>query len=150
MPRDGIRRDADQAQTHTILGSKNQRGLTQLAVDVVFRSIGENMLDMHSLYAAQDSLQACDASESPLTLASQFFDAGEHLGASRAGSRAGTPMIVRPRQPTLSSINSPSAARQVSTLLGTIPGAFPRESVTSLKSVRLVNDTEETLRFEER
>ncbi|KAH6970997.1 P-loop containing nucleoside triphosphate hydrolase protein [Ilyonectria sp. MPI-CAGE-AT-0026] len=80
-------------KTHTILGSKNQRGLTQLAVDVVFRSIGENMLDMHSLYAAQESLQACDASESPLTLASQFFDAGEHLGASRAGSRAGTPMI---------------------------------------------------------
>ncbi|KAF7552667.1 hypothetical protein G7Z17_g4188 [Cylindrodendrum hubeiense] len=82
-------------KTHTILGSKNQRGLTQLAMDVVFRSIGENMLDMHSLYAAQDSLQACDASESPLTLAPQFFDAGEHTTASRAGSRAATPMINR-------------------------------------------------------
>ncbi|KAH7131589.1 P-loop containing nucleoside triphosphate hydrolase protein [Dactylonectria estremocensis] len=80
-------------KTHTILGSKSQRGLTQLAMDVVFQSIGDNMLDSHALYAAQDSLQACDASESPLTTAAQFFDAGEHTTASRAGSRAATPMI---------------------------------------------------------
>lgn len=82
-------------KTHTILGNKTQRGLTQLTMDVLFRSIGENMVDSHSVYAAQDSLQASDASESTLTVASYFFDPpyAESLAASRAGSRAGTPMF---------------------------------------------------------
>ncbi|KAM6514593.1 hypothetical protein FSOLCH5_008832 [Fusarium solani] len=82
-------------KTHTILGNKTQRGLTQLTMDVLFRSIGENMVDSHSVYAAQDSLQASDASESALTVASHFFDPpyAESLAASRAGSRAGTPMF---------------------------------------------------------
>ncbi|KAK7419685.1 hypothetical protein QQZ08_010772 [Neonectria magnoliae] len=138
-------------KTHTILGSKSQRGLTQLAMDVVFRSIGENMLDTHALYAVQESLQACDASESPLTVAPQFLDAsGETTMASRAGSRAATPMIVRPRQPLLSYVNSPSATRQVSTLAGAIPGAFPRESIASPKSVRLVSDAPESPRPKQR
>ncbi|KAM6525665.1 hypothetical protein FALCPG4_011202 [Fusarium falciforme] len=82
-------------KTHTILGNKAQRGLTQLTMDVLFRSIGENMVDSHSVFAAQDSLQASDASESTLTVASHFFDPpyAESLAASRAGSRAGTPMF---------------------------------------------------------
>ncbi|KAI5458764.1 P-loop containing nucleoside triphosphate hydrolase protein [Mariannaea sp. PMI_226] len=116
-------------KTHTILGSKSQRGLTQLAMDVVFRSIGERMLDSHSLYAVHDSLQACDASESALTLASEFFDTSRDAAPSRAGSRAATPMIVRPQEQTLSFVNPPSAAcQEVSSLVGSMPmpGAFPR------------------------
>ncbi|KAJ3464669.1 hypothetical protein MRS44_009455 [Fusarium solani] len=124
-------------KTHTILGNKTQRGLTQLTMDVLFRSIGENMVDSHSVYAAQDSLQASDASESALTVASHFFDPpyAESLAASRAGSRAGTPMFVRTQNSILSFVKSPG--RQVSKLVGNMPGAFPRDSVaTSPKSDR--------------
>ncbi|KAL6365564.1 hypothetical protein LRP88_01563 [Fusarium phalaenopsidis] len=101
-------------KTHTILGNKTQRGLTQLTMDVLFRSIGENMVDSHSVYAAQDSLQASDASESALTVASHFFDPpyAESLAASRAGSRAGTPMFVRTQNSILSFVKSPERERR--------------------------------------
>ncbi|KAG5799546.1 hypothetical protein H9Q69_001384 [Fusarium xylarioides] len=81
-------------KTHTILGSKTQRGLTQLTMDVLFRSIGENILDPNAAFTAQDSLQAIDGAESSLTAASHFFDPPfRDSVASRAPSRAGTPML---------------------------------------------------------
>ncbi|EWG51052.1 hypothetical protein FVEG_16734 [Fusarium verticillioides 7600] len=81
-------------KTHTILGSKTQRGLTQLTMDVLFRSIGENILDPNAAFTAQDSLQAIDGTESSLTTASHFFDPPfRDSVASRAPSRAGTPML---------------------------------------------------------
>ncbi|QUC16026.1 uncharacterized protein UV8b_00267 [Ustilaginoidea virens] len=81
-------------KTHTILGSKSQRGLTQLALDVVFRSICPNMLDASSLPTVIDSLQACDPSESILLAAQSFLDStfADAPGHSRAPSRAATPM----------------------------------------------------------
>ncbi|KAF4459925.1 rabkinesin-6 [Fusarium albosuccineum] len=130
-------------KTHTILGNRSQRGLTQLAMDVLFRSIGENMLDSHSAYAVQDSLQACDASESALTMATHFIDPPY---AESVASRAGTPMLVRTQNSILSFVKSPGSGRQVSRLLGNIPGAFPCEPVpSSPKSVRLVSEADETL-----
>ncbi|EXK29837.1 hypothetical protein FOMG_14258 [Fusarium oxysporum f. sp. melonis 26406] len=81
-------------KTHTILGSKTQRGLTQLTMDVLFRSIGENILDPNAAFTAQDSLQAIDGAESSLITASHFFDPPfRDSVASRAPSRAGTPML---------------------------------------------------------
>ncbi|KAH7310565.1 P-loop containing nucleoside triphosphate hydrolase protein [Stachybotrys elegans] len=81
-------------KTHTILGSRSQRGLTQLALDVLFRSIGANMLDATSLPSLLDSLQACDSSESTLATAPYYIDSMYSDGqASRANSRAATPMI---------------------------------------------------------
>ncbi|EWZ95994.1 hypothetical protein FOWG_03500 [Fusarium oxysporum f. sp. lycopersici MN25] len=81
-------------KTHTILGSKTQRGLTQLTMDVLFRSIGENILDPNAAFTAQDTLQAIDGAESSLTTASHFFDPPfRDSVASRAPSRAGTPML---------------------------------------------------------
>lgn len=84
------------SQTHTILGSKTQRGITQLALDVVFRSLNDNMLESTNLSTVLDSLQKCDSSESVLSTASHFLD---HIlidpaAGSRAPSRANTPMIV--------------------------------------------------------
>ncbi|KAF7562658.1 hypothetical protein G7046_g1464 [Stylonectria norvegica] len=126
-------------KTHTILGSRSQRGLTQLAMDVLFRSIGPNMLDSNSVHSAQDTLQSCDASESALTPASQFLESvyADPMQASRAGSRAATPMIVRPQDAIFPFVHSPKYARQVSQLLGSIPGAFPKSASSSPKSVRL-------------
>ncbi|KAM3553356.1 hypothetical protein MY1884_006712 [Beauveria asiatica] len=81
-------------KTHTILGSKTQRGLSQLAVDVVFRSIGPSMLDVASLPSVLESLQACDASESSLVAAAQYLETvfADHSQFSRSNSRAATPM----------------------------------------------------------
>lgn len=83
-------------QTHTILGSKTQRGLAQLALDVLFRSIGENMLETTSLGSVLESIQACDPSEAALTAAPQYLETvyADHSQFSRANSRAATPMIV--------------------------------------------------------
>ncbi|KZZ97732.1 kinesin [Moelleriella libera RCEF 2490] len=83
-------------KTHTILGSKTQRGITQLALDVVFRSLNDNVLESTNLSTVLDSLQKCDSSESVLSTASHFLD---HIlidpaAGSRAPSRANTPMIV--------------------------------------------------------
>jgi len=47
--------------------------MTQLAMDVLFRSIGENMIDGNDLFDAQDSLQECDGADSSLTIASHFL-----------------------------------------------------------------------------
>ncbi|RDA94049.1 hypothetical protein CP533_5323 [Ophiocordyceps camponoti-saundersi (nom. inval.)] len=83
-------------KTHTILGSRSQRGLTQLVLDVLFRAIGPNMLDQSSLPFALESLQAADPSEAVLYLAPHFLDAtyADPGGSSRATSRAATPMTV--------------------------------------------------------
>lgn len=35
-------------KTHTILGNHEQRGMTQLSLDVLFRSIGDQMVDVSS------------------------------------------------------------------------------------------------------
>ncbi|KAL6916155.1 hypothetical protein FSST1_007650 [Fusarium sambucinum] len=95
-------------KTHTILGSKSQRGMTQLAMDVLFRSIGENMIDGNDIFTAQDSLQECDGAESSLTIASHFLSPSfRDSVASRAPSRAATPGLVRPPTSALSYINSP-------------------------------------------
>ncbi|KAM3525302.1 hypothetical protein MY4038_007347 [Beauveria bassiana] len=100
-------------KTHTILGSKTQRGLTQLAVDVVFRSIGPSMLDVASLPAVLESLQACDPSESPLVAAPQYLETvfADHSQFSRANSRAATPMNCRSRQPDVAQPKSLSKKR---------------------------------------
>ncbi|QPG98862.1 hypothetical protein C2857_000222 [Epichloe festucae Fl1] len=104
-------------KTHTILGSKSQRGLTQLALDVVFRSIGSNMLDSTTLPSVIESLQACDPSESILSTAPNFLDStfADPSGHSRAPSRAATPMIGE------HGIMSPTARRNLAR-----PSALPQ------------------------
>ncbi|KAI6779213.1 Kinesin-like motor protein-like protein [Emericellopsis cladophorae] len=93
-------------KTHTMLGSKTQRGLTQLTLDVLFRSIGLNMLEGLHLASAADSLQASDPSEATLMTASNFIDAvcGDVPGSR---SRAATPMIGESHNPL-----SPGPARR--------------------------------------
>jgi hypothetical protein len=84
-------------QTHTILGSKSQRGLTQLALDVIFRSIGQNILNCDSNPSFENSIVASDPSEAAVFSSSTFLDSvyAEAPAAFRASSRAPTPMIVR-------------------------------------------------------
>jgi len=78
-------------KSHTILGSKSQRGLTQMTLDVLFKSIGG--CNTHPTKALPD-LAAADVSEAHLMLASNFLDSIYGDGESRMNSRAPTPMPV--------------------------------------------------------
>ncbi|KAH0591683.1 hypothetical protein MHUMG1_10593 [Metarhizium humberi] len=141
-------------KTHTILGSKSQRGLTQLALDVLFRSIGPNMLESTSLPSVIESLQACDPSESFLSAASCFLESAfsDALGHSRGPSRAATPMLVRPSMPRVSFVRSPESSRGAypkGGLAVQIPGTYPDSAASSPKSVRLVSETEQNRKLKE-
>ncbi|KAI0834340.1 P-loop containing nucleoside triphosphate hydrolase protein [Hypoxylon sp. FL0890] len=82
-------------KTHTMLGSRSQRGLTQLALDVVFRSIDSNILDCDTCPTLEASIRSSDASEASIYAAPAFLETvySDFSGSSRAGSRATTPMI---------------------------------------------------------
>jgi hypothetical protein len=117
--------------------------LTQLALDVLFRSIGANMLDAGEIAAATDSLQSCDASESSLVPASHFIDsvyAEPHQ--TRGGSRAATPMIVRSPPPSPLALTPPC--------IQLLPCTFPISAASSPNSVRLVSEEQETMRLRQR
>ncbi|KAL7944194.1 kinesin [Trichoderma barbatum] len=108
-------------KTHTILGSRNQRGLTQLAIDVIFRSISDNMVES-AQSPTLDSLQACDASESTLVTAPYYLDTmnGEPVQTTYrgSGSRSTTPMMGE--STTLIS-SQRRTLRRNSTLLSSLP-----------------------------
>ncbi|TQS37998.1 hypothetical protein Golomagni_01507 [Golovinomyces magnicellulatus] len=83
-------------KTHTILGSRTQRGLIQLALDVLFRSISKNLLSTTNENSLLASVAAADPSEAQVMSAQTFMDmmSNEPSSASRVGSRAPTPVIV--------------------------------------------------------
>lgn len=117
-------------------------------MDVIFRSIGSNMLDPFALYAVLESLQACDASEATLIAASQYLETAypEPSQASRAGSRAQTPMIVRYPDPNSPFVNPVPSISEVLVSLRDISS----HPASSPKSLRLVSEPEETLRLKAR
>ncbi|KAI1655217.1 P-loop containing nucleoside triphosphate hydrolase protein [Daldinia decipiens] len=81
-------------KTHTMLGSRSQRGLTQLALDVVFRSIESSIVDCETSPMLETSIRSSDASEAAICPASVFIDTMyTDFSSSRGGSRATTPMI---------------------------------------------------------
>ncbi|KUI54477.1 Kinesin-like motor protein 9 [Cytospora mali] len=84
-------------KSHTILGSRTQRGLTQLSLDVIFRSIGKNLVDIDADAALEASIKTFDASEAKISSASTFIDAvyGDQSSLSRSSPRAQTPFVVR-------------------------------------------------------
>ncbi|KAK4183387.1 P-loop containing nucleoside triphosphate hydrolase protein [Podospora australis] len=82
-------------KTHTILGSKSQRGMIQLALDVIFRSLSESLLDCNSHPTLEQSISNSDASEASIFSASTFLD-GVYADAPaqlKSSSRAPTPML---------------------------------------------------------
>jgi hypothetical protein len=85
-------------QTHTILGSRTQRGLMQLALDVIFRSLGTHLLDTAKDTTLESSIAAADASEASILCAPAFLESvyADLAAPSRGSSRAQTPMIVCP------------------------------------------------------
>ncbi|KAF7951282.1 hypothetical protein EAE96_006604 [Botrytis aclada] len=87
-------------KSHTILGSRSQRGLTQLALDLLFRSIDNNILDVNSHPGLHGSIAASDPSEAQVMSAQMFLDTYYFDPASsRGSSRAPTPQVGDSYQP---------------------------------------------------
>ncbi|KAJ4350249.1 uncharacterized protein N0V89_008870 [Didymosphaeria variabile] len=80
-------------KSHTILGTKSQRGLTQMALDVLFQSTGEQLVQSFYGAPAFTSLAAADVSEAHIFTATAFLDSlyGDNQSEARF-SRAQTPM----------------------------------------------------------
>ncbi|KAA8567475.1 hypothetical protein MFRU_040g00210 [Monilinia fructicola] len=88
-------------KSHTILGSRTQRGLTQLALDLLFRSIDNNILDVKSHPGLNGSIASSDPSEAQIMSAQMFLDTYYFDPAlSRGSSRAPTPQVGDSYQPT--------------------------------------------------
>ncbi|KAI9757916.1 MAG: hypothetical protein M4579_003252 [Chaenotheca gracillima] len=81
-------------KSHTILGTKSRRGMTQMSLDVLFQSLGERVLHP-STSSIFSSLSASDSSEAQVLPANAFLDGiyGE-VQSERFASRAATPMTV--------------------------------------------------------
>ncbi|CAG8957662.1 hypothetical protein HYFRA_00010529 [Hymenoscyphus fraxineus] len=84
-------------KSHTILGSRSQRGLTQLALDVLFRSISNNILDPSTNTSVHATVAASDPSEAQVMSAQMFLDTmfGDPSASRGSSSRAHTPMVKR-------------------------------------------------------
>lgn len=114
-------------QSHTILGSKSQRGLTQLSLDLLFRSLDGQVLHPERDSSVVSSLNVADPSEAQILPASEYLDGfyGD-LTQDRGNSRAATPMTVG--EDTFSSVkqkNTGGLWNQWS-LLGLIAGSSPQ------------------------
>lgn len=120
-------------------------------MDVLFRSIGDNMLDSASLPSVLESIQACDPSEAALSAAPQYLESvySDNSHNTRANSRAATPMLVGPPSDQLafSFVNSRIQVHRApsATVCSAIPGAFP----LSPQSTRLASDATDTLDWSE-
>jgi hypothetical protein len=82
-------------QSHTILGTKSQRGLVQMTLSVLYQSC-ENQL-VQSIYGAPafSSLAQADVSEANMFTATAFLDSMYADNQSeRFPSRANTPLPV--------------------------------------------------------
>ncbi|GAB1739150.1 hypothetical protein NU219Hw_g3904t1 [Hortaea werneckii] len=77
-------------KSHTILGSKSQRGITQLALDVLYRHTAPTLVDADYSPSAFSSLCQADVSEGHLLTASNFLDS-IYYGGDVSCSRAATP-----------------------------------------------------------
>ncbi|KAL9094692.1 MAG: hypothetical protein Q9165_002962 [Trypethelium subeluteriae] len=90
-------------KTHTILGSKSQRGLIQLSLDVLYNAVADRLVERPDEPTTFASIDAADVSEAFVTPASIFLDSIYGDGQSERGlSRATTPLLVgkQSTQPT--------------------------------------------------
>ncbi|KAI6837088.1 P-loop containing nucleoside triphosphate hydrolase protein [Hortaea werneckii] len=77
-------------KSHTILGSKSQRGITQLTLDVLYQHTAPTLVDADYSPSAFSSLCQADVSEGHLLTASNFLDS-IYYGGDVSYSRAATP-----------------------------------------------------------
>jgi hypothetical protein len=83
-------------QSHTILGTKTQRGLVQMALDVVYQTVEEQLVQSFYGAPAFSSLATADVSEAQMFTATAYLDSlyGDNQSERFPTSRAQTPMQV--------------------------------------------------------
>jgi len=127
--------------------------MTQLALDVIFRSLGQNIVDSDLNPLLENSISASDASDATIYSAQAFLEtvfADLGSGLVRPSSRAPTPMIVRSPSPIVSFHSLGSSGWDgcgLSTLCRLdLPGSFPQspDDPARSKSVRIVHNEDET------
>ncbi|EXJ86647.1 hypothetical protein A1O3_03600 [Capronia epimyces CBS 606.96] len=144
-------------KSHTILGSKSQRGLTQMTLDVLFRSIGEKIRRPHHPDLPTDtellsSLQVADPSEARIQSATTFLESvygdGDRARLSRAQtpmSRAQTPMMVGNQTHKLPGSFPCSPEDYPSTVASPLPLSHgPNLSTGTPSSIRMLPSIPET------
>lgn len=111
------------------MGSKSQRGLTQLTLDVLFQQTANRLVDADVSPSAFSSLCRADVSEGHLLPAANFMDS-IYYGDGPSHSRAATPAMVR----------------KDASLLYTppIPGTYPLSLDESLASLTSTTSTTHT------
>jgi hypothetical protein len=84
-------------QSHTILGTKTQRGLVQMVLDVVYQTCEEQLVQSFYGAPAFSSLAGADVSEAQMFTATAYLDSlyGDNQSERFPPSRAQTPMQVR-------------------------------------------------------
>ncbi|KAK3114184.1 hypothetical protein LTR53_007763, partial [Teratosphaeriaceae sp. CCFEE 6253] len=82
-------------KSHTILGSRTQRGITQLTLDVLFQHTAPHLVDAETHPAIFQSLCTADVAESYLLPAAPFLDSIYTPGEIGGFGRATTPALVR-------------------------------------------------------
>lgn len=135
-------------QSHTILGSKSQRGLTQMALDVLFQTTGDQLVQSFYGAPAFSSLAAADASEANMFTATAYLDSmyGDNQ-SERYPSRANTPMPVSTAfqqtelEPVASytSLSSPSHTISSENLHSVLMSTFSARPSAGIHSIRPVN-----------
>lgn len=92
---DEDRLDTNAYQSHTILGTKSQRGLVQMTIDALFQSCDEQLVQSFYGAPAFSSLAAADVSEANMFTASAYLDSmyGDNQ-SERFASRTNTPAPV--------------------------------------------------------
>lgn len=83
-------------QSHTILGSKSQRGILQLSLDLLYRSLDKNIVHPSRSPSLVASLCATDPSEAQIFSAQAFTESvyGYEAATGPNWSRANTPMSM--------------------------------------------------------
>ncbi|KIX99805.1 uncharacterized protein Z520_04441 [Fonsecaea multimorphosa CBS 102226] len=153
-------------KSHTILGSKSQRGLTQMTLDVLFKSIGEHIRRPHHPDLPTDtsllsSLQGSDPTEAQIWSATTFLESiysdGDRARLSRAQtpmSRAQTPMMVGIDRNGLPSSFPvpPRTSTNTSTVENPCPLALIPDHFTggALSTVPMLSSTSSTVPFPEK
>ncbi|KEQ75704.1 P-loop containing nucleoside triphosphate hydrolase protein [Aureobasidium namibiae CBS 147.97] len=90
-------------KSHTILGSRSQRGLTQLALDVLYQNLGDQLISTRRDQLALQSIFSSDTSEAHMSAANQYLESiygdapSDTRAHSRAQSRAATPLMTDQR-----------------------------------------------------
>lgn len=134
-------------QSHTILGTKAQRGLTQMALDVLFQTAGDQLVQSFYGAPAFSSLAAADVSEAHMFTASAYLDSiyGDNQ-SERPLSRTQNSMLVslHSSQPPPSTVSpnsspfSPSYLPDSDNLYPILKSSFDPRPSAGIHSIRPV------------